>query len=119
VHVEVRVVDVHVPAEQRPDEPEHGGVVEQTGQVRAVRDRAELVQRDAARSFRGPRVRGVDCGPVPVDLVGGQCAGDDQEAVPVERGALVVGHRRAQRGCGQRQHVIPSSKCAGDRRKGS
>jgi hypothetical protein len=114
VDVDVGVVDVQVPAEHRPDEPERPRVIEQEAQLRAVRHRREPVHRAVAVDFAAPtfpfvhpehrvaRERG---------LVLGERARDDQVAVGLELGALGGGHLE-RRGWRQLDHVHASLRSA-------
>jgi hypothetical protein len=95
VHVEVGVVDVHIPAEHRPHERERGRVVDQADGLGAVRRGAEQVH-GPARFDRPGRfllvVHAVQGGGVVLDLGRRQRAADDEVAVLLELGPLVGRH---------------------------
>jgi hypothetical protein len=79
-------------------------VVEQRRQVVAAVDRVELVQRPVGGELAGGRVLLVDPvngGRVVGDLVLGEDAGHNDETVPLEVGALLVGHCGARMGTGR------------------
>jgi serine phosphatase RsbU (regulator of sigma subunit) len=94
--VQMRVVDVHVPAQQRPHIGKRGRMVDQAGRLLAVRHGTELVHRaallDPAVGHR-IRVHLVQRVRIVADLVRCQRAADDQEPVAVELLAFRGRHR--------------------------
>jgi len=87
VHVKVGVVHVDVPAEHRPHVREGGGMIDKPGRLRAVRHRAQPVQRSADVDLAarlGPQVHLVKRVTVAVNLVRRQRPPDDGVPVPVE-----------------------------------
>jgi hypothetical protein len=99
--IEVRVVDVNIPAESRPHIGKHSRMVDQADDFGAVRDRAEQVHR--AVRVEGARLGRVDVHAVDrfaggCGLIGTERAPDDQVAVAIEGGALLSRHRNGRRG---------------------
>jgi hypothetical protein len=95
VHVEVGVVDVHVPAEHGPHQREHDWVVDEADRFPAVGNRAEHVHGTAGlNAARGLLlcVDPVQGGGVILHLGLGQGTADDEIAILLELGALLLGH---------------------------
>src|SRR6185437_4989433 len=115
MHVQVRVVDVHVPAEHRPDQGKRVRVVDQAERFRAAGHGAELVHRTLGGEPTGFPLRGVyavDGLLVVRDLGLAERSPNDQVTLFLELLSLFLAHRPKRRRLSVGRHRAPSTRFA-------